>query len=57
MLKREGPRKKKIKNPSDALKLLEKEKQTKSKTSRWSEILNIRDEIKTKKTVQRINET
>jgi hypothetical protein len=42
------------------LKLLEKQEQTKSKTSRWREIIKIRaeiNEIKTKQTIQRINET
>jgi hypothetical protein len=42
------------------LKLLEKQEQTKPKTSRWREIIKIRaksNEIKTKQTAQRINET
>jgi hypothetical protein len=39
------------------LKLLEKQVQTKPQTSRWKEIIKIRDEIKTKQTIQRINET
>jgi hypothetical protein len=42
------------------LKLLEKQEQTKPKTSRWREITKIRvelNEIETKQTVQRINET
>jgi hypothetical protein len=42
------------------LKLLEKQEQTKLKTSRWREIIKIRAEInkiKTKETIQRINET
>jgi hypothetical protein len=42
------------------LKLLEKQKQEKSKTSRRREIIKIRseiNEIETKKTVQRINQT
>jgi hypothetical protein len=42
------------------LKLLEKQEQTKPKTSRWREIIKIRaksNEIKTKQTTQRINET
>jgi hypothetical protein len=42
------------------LKLLEEQEQTKSQTSRWREILKIRaeiNEIETKQTIQRINET
>jgi hypothetical protein len=42
------------------LKPLEKQEQTKSKTSRQREIIKIRaeiNEIKTKQTIQRINET
>jgi hypothetical protein len=42
------------------LKLLEKQEQTKPKTSRWKEIIKIRVEInliETKQTIQRINET
>jgi hypothetical protein len=42
------------------LKLLEKQKQAKPKPSRRREIINIRtktNEIETKKTIQRINET
>jgi hypothetical protein len=42
------------------LKLLEKQEQTKPKTSRQREIIKIRaeiNEIKTKQTIQRINET
>jgi hypothetical protein len=42
------------------LTLLEKQEQTKPKTSRWSEIIKIwaeMNEIKTKQTIQRINET
>jgi hypothetical protein len=42
------------------LKLLEKQEQTKPQTIRWVEITKIRakiNEIKTKQTVQRINET
>jgi hypothetical protein len=42
------------------LKLLEKQEQTKPKTSKWREIIKIRaeiNEIKTKQTTQRINET
>jgi hypothetical protein len=42
------------------LKLLEKQQQTKCKTSRWRKMIKIRAErnkIKTKKTMQRINET
>jgi hypothetical protein len=42
------------------LKLLKKKEQAKSKTSRWREIIKIRaeiNEIKTKQTIQRINET
>jgi hypothetical protein len=42
------------------LKLLEKQEQTKSKTGRWREIIKIGaeiNEIKTKQTIQRINET
>jgi hypothetical protein len=41
------------------LKLLEKQEQTKPKTSRWREIIKIRvevNEIETKQTIQRINE-
>jgi hypothetical protein len=42
------------------LKLLEKQEQTKPKTSRWREIIKIRakiNDIKTKQTIQRINKT
>jgi hypothetical protein len=42
------------------LNLLEKQEQTKPQTTRWREIINIRakvNEIETKKTIQRINET
>jgi hypothetical protein len=42
------------------LKRLEKQEQTKPKTSSWREIIKIRakiNEIKTKQTIQRINET
>jgi hypothetical protein len=42
------------------LKLLEKQEQTKPKTSKWKEIIKIRAEInkmETKQTIQRINET
>jgi hypothetical protein len=42
------------------LKLLEKQEQTKPKTSRWREIIKIRtkiNEIEAKQTIQRINET
>jgi hypothetical protein len=42
------------------LNFLEKQEQTKPKTSRWREIMKIRakiNEIKTKETIQRINET
>jgi hypothetical protein len=42
------------------LKLLEKQEQAKPKTNRRREIINIRaeiNEIETKKTIQRINET
>jgi hypothetical protein len=39
------------------LKLLEKQEQTKPQTIRWREITKIRDEMKTKQTTQRINET
>jgi hypothetical protein len=42
------------------LKFLEKQEQTKPKTSRWREIIKIRveiNEIKTKQTIQKINET
>jgi uncharacterized membrane protein YcaP (DUF421 family) len=42
------------------LKLLEKQEQTKPKTSRWREIIKIKvkiNETDTKKTIQRINET
>jgi hypothetical protein len=46
-----------IKNLMMHRKLLEKQEQTKSKTSKWSEITNIRADIKTKQTMQRINET
>jgi hypothetical protein len=38
-------------------KLLEKQEQTKPQTSRQREIIKFRDEIKTKQTLQRINET
>jgi hypothetical protein len=41
-------------------KLLEKQEQTKPQTSRWREIIKIRakiNEIETKQTIQRINET
>jgi RNase P subunit RPR2 len=38
------------------LKLLEKQEQTKPHASRQREIIKITDEIKTKKTIQRINE-
>jgi hypothetical protein len=49
-----------INNLMMLLKLLEKQEETKPKTSRWREITKIRskiDEIKTKQTIQRINET
>jgi hypothetical protein len=41
------------------LNLLEKQEQTKPKTSRWKETIKITkiNEIETKKTIQRINET
>jgi ferritin len=42
------------------LKFLEKQEQTKPKTGRWREIIKISakiNEIKTKQTIQRINET
>jgi hypothetical protein len=42
------------------LKLLKKQNQTKPQTSRWREIIKIRtkvNEIETKQTIQRINET
>jgi hypothetical protein len=41
------------------LKLLEKEEQTKPKTSRWREIIKIRAKqgIETKQTIKRIDET
>jgi hypothetical protein len=42
------------------LKFLEKQEPANSKTKRWREIIKIRDEIneiETKKTIQRINET
>jgi hypothetical protein len=48
-----------INNIMMKLKLLEKQEQTKSKTSRWREIKTIRDkinEIETKQTIQRNNE-
>jgi hypothetical protein len=41
------------------LKLLEKQEQIQAKTSRWTEIIKIRseiNEIKTKKSIQRVNE-
>jgi hypothetical protein len=42
------------------LKLLEKQEQTKPQIRRWREIINVRadiNEIKTRKTIQRINKT
>ena len=53
-------RKSSNKKPNFALKQLEKEEQTKSKISRRKEIIKIRaeiNEIETKKTIEKINET
>ena len=46
-----------INNPFLHIKQLGKEEQTKPKVSRRKEIINIRAEIQTKKTIAKINET
>ena len=50
-------RKSQINNQTLHLKQLEKEEWTKSKVSRRKEIIKIREEIETKKTIIKINET